>query len=77
MNRAQKTGVILIAAAAIEMVLFLYGAMRRSYLALALPMTAAMTALTALTFWVGYTMLMLEEEPDEDIVEAVAQPPGE
>jgi len=77
MNRAQKTGVILIAAAAIEMVLFLYGAMRRSYLALALPMTAAMTALTALTFWVGYTMLMLEEETDEDIVEAVAQPPGE
>ena len=77
MNRAQKTGVILIAAAAIEMVLFLYGAMRRSYLAIALPMTAAMTALTALTFWVGYTMLMLEEEPDEDIVEAAGHPPGE
>ncbi len=77
MNRAQKTGVILIVAAALEMVLFLYGAMRRSYLAIALPMTAAMTALTALTFWVGYTMLMLEEEPDEDVVEAAAQPSGE
>ncbi len=48
--------------------------MRRSYLALALPMTAAMTALTALTFWVGYTMMTLEEEPDEDVVEAAAQP---
>jgi hypothetical protein len=77
MNRAQKTGVILIAAAALEMLLFLYGALRRSYLAIALPMTAAMTALTALTFWVGYTMLTLEEEPDEDVVEAVAQPPAE
>lgn len=77
MNRAQKTGVILIAAAALEMLLFLYGALRRSYLAIALPMTAAMTALTALTFWVGYTMLMLEEEPDEDVVEAAAQPPAE
>jgi len=74
MNRAQKTGVILIAAAALEMLLFLYGALRRSYLAIALPMTAAMTALTALTFWVGYTMLTLEEEPDEDVVEAAAQP---
>lgn len=77
MSRAQKTGVILIAAAALEMLLFLYGAMRRSYLALALPMTAAMTALTALTFWVGYTMLTLEEEPDEDVVEAAAQPQAE
>jgi hypothetical protein len=77
MNRAQKTGVILIAAGALEMLLFLYGAMRRSYLALALPMTAAMTALTALTFWVGYTMLMLDEEPDEDVVAAAAQPPAE
>ena len=77
MNRAQKTGVLLIAAAALEMLLFLYGALRRSYLALALPMTAAMTALTALTFWVGYTMLTLEEEPDEDVVEAAAKPPTE
>jgi hypothetical protein len=77
MNRAQKTGAILIAAGAIEMLLFLYGAMRRSYLAIALPMTAAMTALTALTFWVGYTMLTLEEEADEDVVEAAAQPPTE
>jgi hypothetical protein len=77
MNRAQKTGVILIAAAALEMLLFLYGALRRSYLAIALPMTAAMTALTALTFWVGYTMLTLEEEPEEDVVEATAQAPAE
>jgi hypothetical protein len=74
MNRAQKTGFLLIAAAALEMLLFLYGAMRRSYLALALPMTAAMTALTALTFWVGYTMLTLEDEAEEDVVEAAVQP---
>ena len=76
MSRAQKTGVLLMAIGAIEMVLFLYGAMRRSYLALALPVTAAMTALTAVTFWVGYTMMTLEEEPDEDVVEAAAQPPN-
>ena len=78
MSRAQKTGVLLIAGAALEMLLFMYGAMRRSYLALALPMTAAMTALTALTFWVGWTMLVMEEEAeDEAIVEAAAQPPAE
>jgi len=78
MSRAQKTGALLIAGAALEMLLFIYGAMRRSYLALALPMTAAMTALTALTFWVGWTMLVMEEEAeDEAIVEAAAQPPAE
>jgi hypothetical protein len=68
---------ILIAVAALEMLLFLYGVMRRSYLALALPVTAAMAALTAVTVWVGYTMLMLEEEPDEDVVESAPQPPAE
>jgi hypothetical protein len=78
MSRAQKTGLLLIAAAALEMLLFLYGAMRRSYLALALPMTAAMAALTALTFWVGWTMMTMEEEAeDEVIVEAAAQPQAE
>ncbi|HLG11036.1 MAG TPA: hypothetical protein VI876_04685 [Dehalococcoidia bacterium] len=78
MSRAQKTGLLLIAGAALEMLLFIYGAMRRSYLALALPMTAAMAALTALTFWVGWTMLVMEEEAEDDaIVEARATPPGE
>jgi hypothetical protein len=78
MSRAQKTGLLLIAGAALEMLLFIYGATRRSYLALALPMTAAMAALTALTFWVGWTMLVMEEEAEDDaIVEAGATPPGE
>jgi hypothetical protein len=78
MSRAQKTGLLLIAGAGLEMLLFLYGAMRRSYLALALPMTAAMAALTALTFWVGWTMMTMEEEAEDDaIVEATAQPQAE
>jgi hypothetical protein len=71
MNRAHKTGVLLIAGAIIEMLLFLYGTARRSYLALALPVLAAMTALTALTVWVGWTMLSLEEEDDDQAVAPV------
>jgi hypothetical protein len=64
-NRAQITGKLLIAGAVLQMVLFLYGAMRKSYLALALPVMAAMTAVTAITFWLGWTMLSMqpEEEP--------------
>ena len=64
-DRAHTTGVLLMAGALIQMMLFVWGATRKSYLALALPMTAAMTTLTALAFWVGWTMMNLEEEPEE------------
>jgi hypothetical protein len=62
---------IVMAVAAIEMLLFLYGALRRSYLALAIPVTVAMTALTALGFWVGWTMMNMEEEPEEPPVSVI------
>jgi hypothetical protein len=65
MSRAQTTGVILMAGAVLQMLLFVIGAAKRSYLALALPVMAAMTALTALTFWVGWTMVTMEEEDEE------------
>ncbi len=65
MNRAQVTGVILMVGAALQMLLFLLGITRRSYAALALPIMAAMTTLTALTFWLGFTMLRLEDEDQE------------
>ena len=64
MNRGQNTGLFLMIGAALELLLFLYGAARRSYLALALPVTAAMLALTALTFWLGWTMLTMEDEEE-------------
>lgn len=65
MNRAQTTGIILIVGSALQLLLFVYGALRKSYLALALPVSAAMLALTALTAWVGWTMMTMEEEVDE------------
>lgn len=64
MNRAQTTGILLMAGAVLQMLLFVIGASRKSYLALALPVTAAMSALTALTFWVGWTMVTMEEEEE-------------
>ena len=64
MSRGQQTGLLLMAGAALELLLFLYGAARRSYLALALPITAAMLALTALTIWLGYTMATNEDEDE-------------
>ena len=64
MDRARTTGLIVIAASVIELLLFLYGAARKSYLALALPLGLAMATVTALGFWVGWTMMSLEEEPE-------------
>jgi hypothetical protein len=65
MNRGQNTGLFLMAGAVFQLLLFLYGATRRSYLALALPVTAAMLTLTAITFWLGWTMLTMEENDEE------------
>jgi hypothetical protein len=65
MSRSHKTGVILMSGAVVQFLLFLYGAARRSYLALALPVTAAMITLTAITLWLGWTMLTMEEEAED------------
>jgi uncharacterized membrane protein YesL len=62
MDRSQVTGVLIMAGAVLEMLLFLYGAARRSYLAVALPVMAAVAAVSALAFWVGWTLLTTEEE---------------
>jgi hypothetical protein len=75
MSRAQTTGIVLIAGAIIDLLLFFYGLARRSYLALALPVMAAMFAVTALTIWVGWTMMTMEEDDEEAPVQPM--PPGE
>ena len=65
MGRSQTTGLLIMAGAALEMLLFLYGAARRSYMAVALPVMAAVAAVSALAFWVGWTLLTTEEEMPE------------
>ena len=65
MPSARATGALLMAGAALQLLLFLAGIGRRSYLALALPVAAAMFAQTALTFWLGWTMATMGEEADD------------
>ena len=65
MSRSQDTGLILMVGAVLEFLFFFYGVVRRSYVALALPVMAAMTALAALTFWMGWTMYAMEDEEEE------------
>lgn len=81
MEKQRQLGTILMALAGVQMLIFLIGVMRRSYLAIALPVVAAMSALCGVLFWVGYTMstmkpglsdLDMEEEvyvePEESLV---------
>jgi hypothetical protein len=69
MERGRNTGLLLMVTAALELLVFAYGVARRSYLALALPVAAAMVAVTALTFWLGWTMLTMDDEETQDASE--------
>lgn len=55
-ERARLLGRALMAGSVLQLVLFLLGARRRSYAALAIPLLAALAVVSALAFWVGYTM---------------------
>ena len=66
MERSQKTGLIIMIAAVFQMVLFLWAMLRRSYLAVALPTMGALAAVSALAFWIGWTMFTAESEETEE-----------
>jgi hypothetical protein len=55
-------GTMLMAVSVIQMLVFTIAVMRRSYLAIALPVMLALSAVSALTFWVGYTMVNMGPE---------------
>ena len=63
-NRSQTTGVVIMALAAIQMFVFMVAASRRSYAALAIPIAAALAGLSALAFWIGWTMVTTEADLD-------------
>ncbi len=65
MERSQSVGSILMAVSALQMLVFTLGMLRKSYMAVALPVLAAMGAVSGLIFWVGYTMMSMEPELSE------------
>lgn len=70
MDRSRMTGIVIMLGAVVEMLLFLYGAIRRSYMAVALPVMGGLAAISALAFWIGWTMLTSETELEEELEEA-------
>lgn len=65
MDRSQLVGALVMAGAVLDMLVFAYGMARRSYLAVALPVMAALTAVSALAFWIGWTMATSASEIKE------------
>ncbi|HXK32437.1 MAG TPA: hypothetical protein VNM91_00305 [Dehalococcoidia bacterium] len=62
MGRSRELGIILMIGAAFQALFILAGMMRRSYFAVALPVATAVAIVSALAFWVGWTMA--NTEPD-------------
>ena len=74
MERSQTIGAVLMAVSGLQMLVFTLGVMRRSYLAVALPVLAATAAVSGLLFWIGYTMSNMEPDLAELDMEEEPQP---
>ncbi len=67
MEGSQRLGAIIMLATMFEMVVFMWAVSRRSYLAVALPVTLVLGSLNALAFWIGWTMFTAAEEEEEEL----------
>jgi hypothetical protein len=74
MGRSQQLGTFLMIGATIQALFMVIGTMRRSYLVIALPVLAATGLISALAFWVGWTMA--NTEPDLVELEEQASVPA-
>ncbi len=66
MDKPQRTGLLIMIISGFASVFFLWSVLRRSYMAIALPVMSAIAAVSALAFWIGWTMFTGEGEDDLD-----------
>ena len=62
METSQRTGLFIMILAAFQFVVFFWAMTRKSYLAVALPVASALAAVSALAFWIGWTMFTGEQD---------------
>ena len=62
MDRTRLTGVALMGLSVVQVLLFLLAAARRRYAAVALPGAAGVMGISVLAFWVGWTLVSLEDD---------------
>ncbi|HXG35616.1 MAG TPA: hypothetical protein VNL15_01460 [Dehalococcoidia bacterium] len=73
MEKSQTTGAIIMVGAVLQMLLFLMAVARRSYMALALPVMGALATVSALAFWIGWTMFTSEDEAEEELEQSLTE----
>ncbi len=73
MEKSQTTGAIIMAGAVLQMILFLMAISRRSYVAIAIPVLGALGTVSALAFWIGWTMFSSEDEEDEELEQGLTE----
>ena len=64
-ERSRQVGQGLMALSAVQLVLFLLGATKRSYAALAIPVFLVVAVMSGVGFWVGWTMSAVKTWDDE------------
>lgn len=64
-ERTRQVGQGLMAVSVLQVLLFLLGATRRSYAALAIPVFIGVAAMSGIAFWVGWTMSAVKTWDDE------------
>ncbi|PZC41951.1 MAG: hypothetical protein DK306_002446 [Chloroflexi bacterium] len=62
MDRTRLTGALLMAVCGLQVLLFLAGAAKRSYAAIALPVGLMVGVVSVLGFWVGWTLVAMEDD---------------
>lgn len=76
MDTSQRTGLIIMLVSAFQFVIFFWAMTRKSYLAVAIPVGSALAAVSALAFWIGWTMFTGEDE-ELDVMSATDGPAEE
>jgi hypothetical protein len=62
------------AVSALQVLMLALGMLRRSYMAVALPVLVATSAISGLLFWIGYTMVNMEPDLAELDMEEEEEP---
>jgi hypothetical protein len=65
-ERSHTAGIIICAMSAFTAIAFLIGVMRKSYMALALPVTAGFLGALYISFWIGRALVTTPIEPPAD-----------
>jgi lipopolysaccharide export LptBFGC system permease protein LptF len=73
-EKSQQTGLFIMIGSAFMLVFFLWAMLRKSYAAVALPVASALAVVTALAFWIGWTLFTGEEEDGEELEEEGVAP---